>query len=112
MRITAVAGNCRRGLRGWAALVSMVMLAAVAAGLAGGGRPVQAAVGPCPNAFAPDTISPAGQLDSVSAVSPADVWVAGVYDVTSKDAAEPLVLHWNGRTWTTLKTPVFAGRVQ
>ena len=112
MRITAVAGNCRRGLPGWAALVGMVMLAAVTAGLAAGGRPVQAAVRHLPGARTLDTISPAGELGSVSAVSPADVWVAGVHDVTSKDAAEPLVLHWNGTTWMTLKTPVFAGRVQ
>jgi hypothetical protein len=110
MRITAVAGNYRRGLPGWAALASTVTLAAVAAGLAAGGPPVQAAVRHRPHALTPDMTSSARELTSVSAVSPTDVWAAGVYH-NGRGAAEPLVLHWNGQTWATVKAPVFSGRV-
>ena len=99
MRITAVAGNCRRGLPGWAALVGMVMLAAVTAGLAAGGRPVQAAVRHLPGARTLDTISPAGELGSVSAVSPADAWAVGGYG-SGKSLDKVLILHWDGTTWT------------
>jgi hypothetical protein len=111
MRIAAVAGS-KRGRPGWTVLASMVMLTAVAAGLAAGGRPVQAAVRYRPGALIPDTVSSAGDLQSVSAVSPTDVWAAGSYYSMSKMAGEPLVLHWDGKTWATVKTPVFPAGVQ
>jgi len=43
-------------------------------------------------------------LNAVSADSPGDAWAVGSYCTTSScTAQDPLILHWNGRTWS--KTP-------
>jgi hypothetical protein len=42
-------------------------------------------------------------LRAVSAVSKTDAWAAGAYE-NSSGVIVPLMLHWNGTTWTKVKT--------
>lgn len=44
-----------------------------------------------------------GFLNSVSALSPSDVWVAGQHFVGM--GVQPLVLHWNGTSWQRITVP-------
>jgi hypothetical protein len=48
--------------------------------------------------------SPLEGLFSVSAVSAADAWAAGVY-VTSPGVFRTLILHWNGSAWSRVASP-------
>jgi hypothetical protein len=48
-----------------------------------------------PNLHSRDT------LFSVSAYSPADVWVAGILE-----GGRPLIDHWDGATWTSMPSPI------
>jgi hypothetical protein len=43
-------------------------------------------------------------LESVSAISARNAWAAG-YTGTADYGPQPLVLHWNGRTWTRQRIP-------
>jgi hypothetical protein len=43
-------------------------------------------------------------LSGVSADSPTDAWAVGNYE-TSSGAGGPLILHWNGTTWTQVASP-------
>ena len=46
-------------------------------------------------------------LDSVSAVSPSNIWAVGQYSTQpgSYGANKTLILHWNGRTWSRVASP-------
>jgi hypothetical protein len=50
-------------------------------------------------------------LQSVSAVSAADVWAAGWYYLTGGEASNTLMLHWNGTRWSRVHSanPVHLG---
>jgi hypothetical protein len=45
------------------------------------------------------------ELTGVTAVAANNVWVSGYEDETSSNFHVPYVLHWNGKTWTLIKTP-------
>jgi hypothetical protein len=45
-----------------------------------------------------------GQLDSVAAASPDDVWAVGFSGSTITDV-RTLMLHWDGRTWSRVASP-------
>ena len=46
-------------------------------------------------------------LTDVAAISDADVWAVGsTYPPDYSSATLPLILHWNGRTWTRVHTPL------
>jgi hypothetical protein len=48
----------------------------------------------------------AGEITGISALSPADVWaVGGSPDGSSGDEVN-LLLHWNGRSWQSIRIPV------
>jgi hypothetical protein len=47
-------------------------------------------------------------LHGVSAVSATDAWTAGSYE-NSSGVSVPLILHWNGTAWTTVKSPTPSG---
>jgi hypothetical protein len=49
-------------------------------------------------------------LESVSAVSASDVWAAGFSADIYSSKAQPLLLHWNGKSWTRDRTSVPAGQ--
>jgi hypothetical protein len=44
------------------------------------------------------------QLNGVAALSAASAWAVGTTDST-----DPRVVHWNGRTWTIVPSPVPPG---
>jgi len=44
----------------------------------------------------------------VSATSASDVWTAGEY-TSNGEVVQPLVLHWNGASWTHVASPHPAG---
>lgn len=46
---------------------------------------------------------PSAEMTSVSALSPSDVWAAGLYPL--KGGASTLLVHWNGRSWQQVPTP-------
>lgn len=48
---------------------------------------------------------PSAELTSVSALSPSDVWAAGLYPLKG-GGGRTLLVHWNGRTWQQLATPL------
>jgi hypothetical protein len=48
---------------------------------------------------APGGATPA-LLSAVAAGSPGNVWIAGQYFDTAKDASEPFIAHFNGKTWS------------
>lgn len=49
------------------------------------------------------------ELDAVRALSDSDIWVTGSsFDLTSNDR-QPLILHWDGRTWTRTPVPPVGG---
>jgi hypothetical protein len=58
---------------------------------------------------APPAASLGTRLNGVAATSPRNVWAVGQYHNSSTLADEPLVLHWNGKSWTEsiLRTPEF-----
>jgi hypothetical protein len=43
-------------------------------------------------------------LDGVSAVSATNAWAVG-YEQTKADGFQPLILHWNGKTWSRVPSP-------
>ncbi len=52
--------------------------------------------------------SPGGSRDSlsgVSAVSPADAWAAGFYCPKGCRTQDTLILHWNGKAWSSQAAP-------
>ena len=55
---------------------------------------------------APAAATDGTRLSAVSAVSGTDVWAAGVYN-TAADFEHPLILHWNGSSWSRQKLPSF-----
>src|SRR5579872_909138 len=58
---------------------------------------------PCGNwtvAPAPVPLTPTGELDGVTAVSPRNVWAVG-----SNQLGSTLVEHWNGRRWRIVPAP-------
>jgi len=62
-------------------------------------------------AWVPDTQLGVGdaELDSVRALSDSDIWVTGSsFDLTSNDR-QPLILHFDGRTWTRTPVPPVGG---
>jgi len=52
----------------------------------------------------PNPSRQADTLSSVSAVSPSDVWAAGVA-VKGSNYIETLILHWDGRAWSQVASP-------
>jgi hypothetical protein len=108
MRVTAVPGSRRRGLRGCAALASAATLTALTAALATGSPPALAALNSHhPGAITPDATSTDSQLNGVSAESATDAWAVGSY-LPSNDST-PLILHWNGTAWKVVKSPAPSG---
>jgi hypothetical protein len=55
---------------------------------------------------APVVATDGTKLTAVSAVSGSDVWAAGVYN-TAADFEHPLILHWNGNSWSRQTLPSF-----
>lgn len=55
----------------------------------------------------PDPGTGSNYLDSVSAVSPSDIWAVGEYSTQPGGfgANKTLILHWNGRTWRQVASP-------
>jgi hypothetical protein len=51
------------------------------------------------------------ELNSVAAISARNVWAVGRYDAhgTGTFAGRPLILHWTGRAWTRVPSPVAHG---
>jgi hypothetical protein len=45
------------------------------------------------------------ELTGVTAVSADNVWASGYENETSSNFHVPYVLHWDGKTWTLIKTP-------
>lgn len=45
-----------------------------------------------------------GRLHGISATSPSDVWAAGLYE-TPSGATEPLMLHFDGTSWSRVELP-------
>src|SRR5438132_2148819 len=56
-----------------------------------------------PNAMSEDGFVESSFLDSVTCTSASDCWAAGHYDWHIDE--QPLVLHWDGASWTVTKTP-------
>ena len=85
-RAHAVRSICRCGRRLFlpSVAVSLVLTGALAAAAR-------------PSAPQPGTVIPGGRLFSVSAVSASDAWAVGTLGLTG---AVPLILHWNGITWS------------
>lgn len=51
-----------------------------------------------------------GELNGLSVVSATDVWAVGTtYAATTADAGAPLLLHWNGTTWSKVDAPADPG---
>jgi hypothetical protein len=44
------------------------------------------------------------QLSGIAADSPSDIWAVGQF-FSAADAKQPLILHWNGTTWTRATLP-------
>jgi hypothetical protein len=45
-------------------------------------------------------------LSGVTAISPADAWAVGTYCTRPTPCSgRPLILHWNGKTWSQVSTP-------
>ena len=103
MRMTVVARNYRRGLRGGATLASAAALSAAAAALATGGPPAWATVSHHPDAITPGAIVYASSLRAVSAVSASDAWAVGGYSTATGGGM--LIMHWNGTSWTKSTPP-------
>lgn len=57
-----------------------------------------------PNPFGSQT-SPSAWFYSISAISPDDIWVAGLRAVSGLAGTEGVVLHWNGREWLDGQLP-------
>jgi hypothetical protein len=56
--------------------------------------------------------SPAqGQLSSVVAAAPNDVWAVGDYYNSALEAQAPLIEHWNGTSWQLVATPALPSGV-
>jgi hypothetical protein len=47
-------------------------------------------------------------LNDVTAISPTDAWAIGLFSTTSGQE-QPLVLHWNGTSWTKVAVPAPGG---
>jgi hypothetical protein len=49
-------------------------------------------------------------LEAVSAISPTDIWAVGYTDTPSgAHHFQPLALHWDGATWSTVQAPFSGG---
>ena len=94
-------GTVRRGM----ALLSIVMLGAVA-----GSLPATASVSPW---RVTPTPNPGGNQVAtiyflgVAAAGPKDAWGVGIDDVRFR---RPLVEHWDGRSWAPVRVPQPVGR--
>jgi hypothetical protein len=44
-------------------------------------------------------------LSAVAALSVSDVWIAGQYFDTAKNASEPFIAHFNGKAWSPGRVP-------
>jgi len=62
-----------------------------------------AAAPPAPRPGAVTSIT--GQLNAVSAVSPSDAWAVGFTVIAGQPGAVPLIMHWNGTSWSKAKSP-------
>lgn len=51
------------------------------------------------------------QLAGVTVVSRSDAWAVGHFDNAS-DFSNPLILHWNGRSWRRVEAPVLASNLE
>jgi hypothetical protein len=49
-------------------------------------------------------------LAGVAAIAPNDAWAVG-YAFDASGGGETLAFHWDGSTWTSVKTPAMSGRV-
>ena len=82
--------------------ISGVVLLGAAAGAAA--VPRHAVAGAPVAGEAASIQSLAGQLVSTAAVSPNDVWSVGGTDQPGHSNGKTLVEHWNGRSWTRVKS--------
>jgi hypothetical protein len=90
--------------------VSLPVLTAVVIAGCGGrgaqGAPAATNPTPCPRVTANDLLrSPSTRLLSVAASSVKEVWAVGAYTDGSNTVEHTLVDHWNGRIWSTMRTP-------
>jgi len=53
------------------------------------------------------SLSIPGNLVSVAATSPTDVWAVGSFGNPSPKPTSPLIVHWNGARWTRVTVPHF-----
>lgn len=51
----------------------------------------------------PRSVVSPSELDDVSASGPADAWAVGAEAETGFEQGRPMILHWNGRRWATVK---------
>jgi hypothetical protein len=61
-------------------------------------------------ASAPAVATDGTQLNAVTAVSANDAWAVGQYN-TASDFEHPVILHWDGTTWSKQKLPSFGQSV-
>jgi hypothetical protein len=90
-------------------LLGRCTLAGITAGLLGLTAQASAATGW--TVVTPPALPPGAQnlLNGSFALSDTDTWVAGESVNNSTGAQAPLVLHWNGTTWSTVPTPTPSG---
>jgi hypothetical protein len=53
----------------------------------------------------PDTKFNDDVLNGVAAISPNDAWAVGNVNQTSFKSRQPLIVHWNGSSWTSVAAP-------
>jgi hypothetical protein len=57
----------------------------------------------------PNTMMPVNVLRAVSAVNATDVWAVGDATPNGESTGQTLIEHWNGTTWTIVRTPPLSG---
>jgi hypothetical protein len=91
----------RRTSVGLAALTAG-MLATLSVGAPFPGASATTVSGAAGTCFHPSRIAPVVDLGAVTAVSASDAWAVGSTPFPFK----PVIVHWNGSSWTTVSSPV------
>jgi hypothetical protein len=96
-----------------ARLIASVIGAGLAALLVAGGPAVaQSSVGPTAGAGREKAAPPAnwfkvtGLVLGLSGVSAKNIWASGEFDPNKSDSEFDTVAHWNGRSWTVMRSPL------
>jgi Bacterial Ig-like domain (group 3) len=104
-----LAGTWEEGAMGRASRRVVILVAAGVLAASLGGVPATGGAAAAPAAGQAPAVTPnPGLLDNVltgvSAVSGSDAWAVGYYH-TATGAYKTLILHWNGRAWSKVKSP-------